>query len=133
MRKVILSLPILRNYVKVSALLSLAAVVFLHPNNFAIGASLSFIVLYLGYLEGSYRELMFSIILGGILPTFGEMLAVHKGVWNYSNPNILGVPLWLPLAWGLASFSINRFVNRFVKKSKKLESISAQTQENIAA
>lgn len=133
MRKLILSLPILRNYAKVSALLSLSAIVFFHPNNFAIGTTLALVVLFLGYMEQSYKAIGYSILVGGAFPTLCEMLAVYKGVWAYSNPSVMGVPYWLPLAWGLASFISSKSINRFATRKNKAEFFETSSVEQQAA
>ena len=52
-------------------------------------------------------------ILGVVIGTFGEIICVHFGVWSYSNPSFLGIPMWLPLAWGFATTLIRRFAITF--------------------
>lgn len=49
-------------------------------------------------------------IVGALLGPLGELLAVTVGVWTYANPAVLGLPLWLPLAWGLVVVFFNRIV-----------------------
>lgn len=36
-----------------------------------------------------------------------ELISVHSNVWFYTNPLFLGIPFWLPFAWGF-SFLIAR-------------------------
>jgi len=31
---------------------------------------------------------------------------VSSGAWRYAGPTALGIPLWLPFAWGLAAVLI---------------------------
>jgi hypothetical protein len=31
-----------------------------------------------------------------------EVVFVRFGVWQYANPSCLGVPIWFPIAFGLA-------------------------------
>jgi uncharacterized membrane protein YoaT (DUF817 family) len=40
-------------------------------------------------------------IFAAILGPCGEMLAVHYGAWSYPDPTCLGIPMYLPFAWGL--------------------------------
>lgn len=47
-------------------------------------------------------------VSGAILGPIGEIICIHFGVWQYANPNFLGIPLWLPFAWGLATIFIKR-------------------------
>ena len=35
--------------------------------------------------------------------SFAEMICIHFGVWRYNDPQFFGVPLWLPLLWGISS------------------------------
>jgi uncharacterized membrane protein YoaT (DUF817 family) len=39
-------------------------------------------------------------IVGAVIGTAGELIAIQYGAWLYSNPSFLSVPVWLPLAWG---------------------------------
>jgi len=38
----------------------------------------------------------------------GEIVMVHTGVWVYSNPTYLGIPIWLPVAWGFTNILMKR-------------------------
>lgn len=58
-------------------------------------------------------------IVGAIIGTIGEIVAVSFGVWQYANPSFLGIPLWLPLAWGLGVVLIKRIAEIFVKIEMK--------------
>ena len=50
-------------------------------------------------------------ITAAALGTIAEVVAVKFGAWQYANPIFAGVPLWLPLLWGIAVVFINRVVN----------------------
>jgi len=41
-------------------------------------------------------------VLGAIVGPAAEAIAVSAGAWAYAHPSFLGIPLWLPLAWGVA-------------------------------
>jgi len=47
------------------------------------------------------RDMVWVYVLGGIIGPCGEMISVRAGAWAYANPTFLGIPLWLPFAWGL--------------------------------
>lgn len=49
-------------------------------------------------------------IVGGVLGTFGEFICMKLGFWHYHYPlfKSIGLPLSLPLAWGLSSVIIGR-------------------------
>ncbi len=44
-----------------------------------------------------------------------EIICVHFGVWSYSAPYFLGIPLWLIPGWGVYLAVLNR-VEKNVKK-----------------
>lgn len=44
-------------------------------------------------------DLSFFLIIG-VLGSTAEAIFVRFGVWQYSNPTVLGMPLWFPLAFG---------------------------------
>ncbi|UCD03010.1 MAG: DUF2878 family protein [Candidatus Aenigmatarchaeota archaeon] len=69
---------------------------------------LLFIVLLI-FLKFDYRKGdVYYIIIAAILGPIGEIICVYFGVWSYANPTFLGIPIWLPLAWGLAVLAIKR-------------------------
>lgn len=39
------------------------------------------------------------------------MFFVGCGLWKYMNPDMWGIPLWMPLNWGLLMILINKFSN----------------------
>lgn len=46
--------------------------------------------------------------VGAVHGTAAEIVATRAGVWSYARPEWLGVPAWLPFAWGLAAVLIVR-------------------------
>lgn len=47
-------------------------------------------------------------LVGAIVGPTGEIIAILFGAWQYANPTLLGIPIWLPLAWGIITLSIKR-------------------------
>jgi hypothetical protein len=45
---------------------------------------------------------------GALLGPIAEIVAVAHGAWTYDTPDFLGIPLWLPVGWGLATLLIKR-------------------------
>jgi len=39
------------------------------------------------------------IFVSGIGGAVGEAILIYLNVWNYTNPTIFNIPIWLPLAW----------------------------------
>lgn len=58
-------------------------------------------------------------ITGAIIGPLGEILCIYFGVWQYANPSFLGIPVWLPFAWGLATMLIKRIAETVVKIEMK--------------
>lgn len=45
--------------------------------------------------------------LCALMGSAGELIAISFGAWEYSQPWI-GIPLWLPLAWGISGLYLKR-------------------------
>lgn len=54
-------------------------------------------------------------ITGALLGTATEIICTQFGIWVYSNPTFLNIPLWLPFAWGLAGLLIVRIAECITK------------------
>jgi len=53
---------------------------------------------------------------GAILGPIAEIIATKVGIWHYTIPTFLNIPLWLPFAWGFAAVLIIRIALAFVRK-----------------
>jgi len=47
---------------------------------------------------------VFTMVIG---PTI-EVICVYFGAWSYGNPSLLGIPIWLPLAYGIFGVLVRR-------------------------
>ena len=74
----------------------------------AIGV-VSLLILWAVNFEAKYLKLFCIVAIAGF---FSEFLPVFYGVWIYTTPNILGMPLWLPLLWGSAGVAIANFYEK---------------------
>ncbi len=45
------------------------------------------------------KVFFFCAVVGSI----SEIVAIATGAWQYANPQLLGIPIWLPLVWGSAA------------------------------
>jgi len=52
---------------------------------------------------GFKRHLIALYVICGVLGPTAEILGVSAGAWHYAAPDFLGIPLWLPFAWGVVS------------------------------
>jgi hypothetical protein len=51
-----------------------------------------------------------------VVCSFVEILCVKSQCWQYTNPSIWEIPLWLPIAWGTVSVGIKRIAVRLAIK-----------------
>lgn len=61
---------------------------------------------------------IYFFVTGAILGPIAEIICIHLGVWQYANPTLLGIPLWLPITWGLACVLIKRFSELLIALNK---------------
>lgn len=52
-----------------------------------------------------YQEIMIVLPLS-MLAALVEVFCVYSGVWAYTNPDILGIPYWLPFGWAHVLYSL---------------------------
>ncbi|MBI4014729.1 MAG: DUF2878 family protein [Candidatus Aenigmarchaeota archaeon] len=48
------------------------------------------------------------LLIGAAMGAAAEITAIHYGAWQYANPSFFGIPLWLPIAWGIIAVLIRR-------------------------
>ena len=65
------------------------------------------------------RRDVYLFITGAVIGPIGEIVCIHFGVWQYANPTFLGIPVWLPLVWGLAVMLVKRIAGTYVKIEMK--------------
>jgi len=61
------------------------------------------------------REDHIFYIAGAIIGPTAEIIATHAGIWSYTLPTFLRIPVWLPFAWGFAVVLIIRIGQAFVR------------------
>jgi hypothetical protein len=98
-----------RNYRKLAfivlALLSLFIPSFISKNPFIISGLLILVTIGMFYLKLELQILKI-YILAFFLGPLAEIIAIHQGLWIYGAPAFFGIPLWLPLEWGIATLFI---------------------------
>jgi hypothetical protein len=51
----------------------------------------------------------------------GEAIMINSGAWvYYGEPNLLGIPLWIPISWGYISVIIRKLSLTLEKLEKTL-------------
>jgi hypothetical protein len=43
-------------------------------------------------------------IVGALLGPGMEIIVIRFGAWSYAHPSVAGIPVWLPMLWGLTAF-----------------------------
>ncbi|MCK4335915.1 MAG: DUF2878 family protein [Candidatus Aenigmarchaeota archaeon] len=92
--------------------------VLFYMNNLLLTALL-IIILAIGIKFWHKKHDMYFFVTGAIIGLITEIFCVHFGVWQYTNPTFLGIPVWLPFAWGLFTMLIKRIAETFVKIEMK--------------
>lgn len=55
-----------------------------------------------------HRTTLVAFLIGAIGGPLSEVVAVHFGAWSYADAQLLGIPVWLPLIWGLAAVTFTK-------------------------
>ncbi|HLD38974.1 MAG TPA: hypothetical protein VJB05_01520 [archaeon] len=98
--------------------LGIIATSFLYENNLLLTVALIILWCFGIYFWHKKRDIIL-FVSGAIFGPLAETVAVYFGVWSYANPTFLGIPIWLPLVWGMAIVMIVRFAELFIKIEKK--------------
>lgn len=87
--------------------LSILIVIFVWRSNIAVTAVVigCYVV---RYFFAPNREDHVIFAAGAVLGTTAEIIATKVGIWSYTIPTFLNIPVWLPFAWGYVSVLIVR-------------------------
>ena len=94
--------------------LGISSIVLFWKNNALLSALLLALYLIGNRFWHKKHDYIF-YLTGAIVGLIAEAIAVQFDVWTYSNPTIIGIPMWLPLAWGLAVILLIRISETFLK------------------
>ena len=53
------------------------------------------------------HDIMYFLV-GATLGPLLEIIFIRYGIWAYTHPTLLGIPMWLPLLWGFAAIVLSR-------------------------
>ena len=94
-------------YLSIYALTTiLASLLWQHPATLTLTYGLLSLMLL---LQWHSRSEVAYFGLAALLGPLGEFVAVSFGAWEYSLPWVK-IPIWLPLAWGIAGLILNKIV-----------------------
>jgi len=106
-------------FLKIVALfLGISMIVFAFKNNLLL-SSILILILMIGIKYRNKGHNLVYFITGAIIGPFAEIICIHFGVWQYTNPSFLGIPLWLPFAWGFAIILIKSITQTIINIDMK--------------
>ena len=79
-------------------------------NNALIFCVLVLATIVMFYRSKQRRQDLVSYLLAAFLGPTMEMIIIHFGAWQYTNPSLGGIPPWLPLLWGLTGLFLMKIV-----------------------
>ena len=91
------------------------AIISLFYNNNLLTTVLLIIAWSIGIKFWHKKHDIYFFMTGAVIGPLGEIACIYFGAWEYTNPNFLGIPIWLPFAWGLATMLVKRIAESFVK------------------
>jgi len=56
--------------------------------------------------RSKYKHPYLAFIGAGMGGALCEIIAIYFGAWTYTAPQLIGIPLWLPVLWGNAALFI---------------------------
>ena len=65
-----------------------------------------FVVSFFVLLMWTNKEEKFLYLVGFLLGPIYDIILIPTGIWSYGNATIFGIPLWLPLAYGISTVAI---------------------------
>lgn len=87
------------------SILTLSSVIILWNSDYLLTLVLFLIAVFWLYFNYE-KNYILTFVICSILGAFAEVIAIQFGVWQYSNPSFLGIPIWLFPLWGLASLTM---------------------------
>jgi uncharacterized membrane protein YoaT (DUF817 family) len=98
--------------------IQVASIVLLWRNNLhlLLAVLIEFFILVF-FWHDQFDLSLFLII--SVLGSFAEVVFVHFGVWTYSNPSSLGIPIWFPFAFGTSGLIGGRMARTIVNLFKR--------------
>ncbi len=96
------------------AVASLTSVALLWKYNLILVITLIVLATLMLLMNKSKQELL-TFIFCAFFGAIAEIFAVIFGAWEYTNPNLFNIPIWLIVLWGIASVFMVRVYNGFKK------------------
>jgi len=85
-------------------------------NKIVIFSALLIILAYIKHLMYPIKKEFLWYVSIGVIGAIIEIILVNFGHgWTYTNPNIFGIPIWIPFFWGLIGTTIVVIYDGFKK------------------
>ncbi|MBI2131026.1 DUF2878 family protein [Candidatus Woesearchaeota archaeon] len=94
--------------------LGIASISLFYENNLLLTLLLA-LMFFAGMKFWHKKQDFFYFISGAVIGPIAEVICIYFGVWQYVNPSFLGIPVWLPLIWGLGTILIKRIAETIQK------------------
>ena len=75
----------------------------------ALTASLLLLVI-IYFIKYPNRDDLRWFIVAATLGPVGEAVVISSGLWEYHGLTMIGIPIWLPLAWGITAILFKRIL-----------------------
>ena len=72
------------------------------------GAMLVVVGAYFAFLREPGGAFFF--VVAAVFGPVGEGTVSATGLWTYYGATVLGIPYWLPLAWGITAVAIHKYI-----------------------
>ncbi len=95
--------------------ISTAAYFVLWKNSLVVTAFLAAYSVFLFFFLKAKRNDVVMFLVGAITGPGVEIIAISFGIWSYARPDFLGIPMWLPLVWGMFYFLTWRIAKLIMK------------------
>ena len=75
-----------------------------------------FIILFISLVKlWLDKDAIVYYVLAAVSGPLVEIVCIYFGIWSYTLPQFLGIPIWLPLVWGLFGLFLKKFQDAYVE------------------
>jgi hypothetical protein len=92
--------------------LSVGAIAMLYPHPIILSVAMAILAVLAWRLDPKPGDLLY-LVAAAVFGPLAEAVAIARGAWTYADPDFLGIPLWLPVGWGLAYLLLKRLSEAF--------------------
>ena len=86
---------------------AMLSITFLWVSPYILLLPLSVVTILMLAIE-RHRSAVYIFIFAFVVGPVSEVFSLPYGAWIYANPQVFGVPVWLPFMWGIVALFLNR-------------------------